>query len=200
MVNLNNSNNIWISALIVCFVLFVFGALVKSQSIKNVIFFLIALVLFVSMFELAKRISTRYTISKGFQKDCPSYAFLAVAGFVYIALVVIIYNLLGLGKKSGEGYRMLEINPVFKCVGGEYTWGAVDSPLYQFCSSPAVQAELLKINCGKGLVGRRANWNGQWAYTPQSNNEWRNTQCQCFKNGRSICNCLNRVNPNVGVL
>lgn len=127
MLNLSNSKNMWIPALIVCFVLFIFGAFVNSQAIKNIIFFMIALILFVAMFELAKQVSKSYSIPRGFQQDCPSYAFLGVAGFIYIAFIVIIYNLLGLGKKSDgdgknsdEGYRMLEINPVYKCVGGSY--------------------------------------------------------------------------------
>jgi hypothetical protein len=193
------NNNIWITALIACFILFVIGAIIKSQAVKMILFFMIAIVMFVAMFELAKRITKGYSVPRGFQKDCPSYAFIVVAGFIYIALIVIIFNLLGLSK-TDEGYRMLEINPVFKCVNGPYSWGGVGSPLYNFCSSPAVQEELAKINCGKGLVGRRADWNGQWAYTAQSNSEWGNSQCDCFKNGRSKCNCLNRVNSNVGVL
>jgi hypothetical protein len=192
------NNNILITTLILSFILFITGAIVKNKTVKYFMFFMIALISFVGMFEMAKNISRTYYVPSGFQKNCPSYVFLVIAGFIYITLIVVIYNLLGLGNR--EDYRMLDINPVYKCVGGEYTWGSVDSPLYQFCSSPAVQEQLARINCGKGLVGRKPNWNGQWAYTSLSNNEWKNTTCSCLKNGNEKCNCLNKVNSNVGVL
>jgi hypothetical protein len=200
MNNLYFKNNIWVKLIILSLILFIIGAIVQSKTTKTAIFFLIAFILFMSMFDVAKNLSSSYNVPRSFQSNCPSYVFLAISAIIYIALLIILFNLLGLGKQ--ENYRMLEINPATKCVLGPYTWGSPDSALYQFCSRPDVQAQTAKLKCGNGFVGRPVNWNGQWDFTPQSNTEWANTRCECMKNGNpnAVCNCMNRRYPNTGVM
>lgn len=193
-------NNMYIKLLIVCLILFIIGTVVKSKTAKTAIFFLMAFVLFMSMFELAKIFSSSYRVPLSFNTECPSYVFLAVSAIIYIVVIILLFNLLGLNSR--EKYRMLEINPATKCVLGRYTWGSPDSVKYQFCSRPEVQVETAKLNCGNGYINRPRNWNSQWNFTPQSNSDWANTRCECMKNGNpnAVCNCMNRIFPNTGVM
>lgn len=188
------------SLLIICFILFLVGAIINSTLVKNIIFLILSILLFMFIFQMSNKLKKQIIISKNLQYNCSSYVYITITIIIYIITIMILYNLLGL-KYDNEGYRMLEINPATKCVGGPYTWGDIDSPKYKFCSSADVKTATSRLNCGKGLVGRPIDWNGQWSFTPESNSEWENERCKCMKNGNvNICECLNRNIPDTGVL
>jgi hypothetical protein len=134
---------------------------------NQVLFFILIFVLFYIAVKMAN-----LSIEKMNTQPEVSYILGAV---IYTLAIYGIYNLAGLANSS-EGFW--DVSQYAQCKGGPYFWQG-DSPNSKRCrelaSTPEGRCGISSYNCPTGYVGTPKL---PFYYTPLSDAEWKNEQCE----------------------
>ena len=136
----------------------------KVNSI--VLFFILVFVLYFLTVQVA-----RYLIS---EKDFNHNTAYMLSGMLYTLLILFAYRVAKVGGTS-EGFW--DVSDYAQCKGGPYFWQG-DSPTAKRCrelaSTPEGRCGISSYNCTTGYVGTPKL---PFYYTPLSDDEWKNEQC-----------------------
>ena len=135
-------------------------------------------VLFVFLVIVLYFISVKMVVRATMYQICPHHKITALAAVVFTAIVFLLAHFL-MKCEIKDGYRLLEISPAKKCIGGPYMWGDVNSPTYKYCSDPKNQQAIKDASCCVGFVGMPV----KYTYTPESDSQWKNPRCHIYGSG-----------------
>lgn len=137
---------------------------------KRVLFVILVIVLYFVSVQMILN-----SVKKQGKKTIPVSA---MATLIFTALLLLLLKLFSKGEEK-DGYKLLEISPAKKCIGGPYMWGDVDSPTYKYCSDPKNQQAINDVSCCTGFVGMPV----KYSYTPESDEQWKNPRCYNYGSG-----------------
>jgi hypothetical protein len=140
------------------------------DSKKTMFFVLLVLILYFASIQLVLKI-----VQKHGQKPMMTSA---IATLTFTVLLLALLHLFARGDNR-DGYKLLEISPAKKCIGGPYMWGDVDSPTFKYCSDPKNQQDIRDASCCLGFVGMPV----KYTYTPESDAQWQNPRCHIYGSG-----------------
>lgn len=138
---------------------------------KNVLFFLLVLVLYFVFVRMA------FWLVR--ERKQTSMAATLWSLLLFAVLFMLISKVMMKKSESKDGYQLLEITPAKKCIGGPYMWGDVNSPTYKYCSDPKNQQAIKDASCCVGFVGMPV----RYTYTPESDAQWQNPRCHLYGSG-----------------
>lgn len=131
-------------------------------SAKEIIFFVLVLVLFFVFAKLSNMNTLKYKIKPNIS--------IAMNGIIFTLLLILVFVLTKVGKDCKDTFDF-EVTPAKLCDGGPYMYSS--NPERQELCSHITNSQLAQVSCGPGFVGRPVKWD----HTNMSNDKWENNMC-----------------------
>jgi hypothetical protein len=151
------------------------------------VFFILVFLMFFLSVKLAK-----YVIG---HSNMPNNAVYILVGIIHTLILVSFYYLAKLHGNNKEGFW--DVSDYAQCKGGPYFWqgdSETAKMCRQFAETPEGRCGISSYNCPTGFVGTPKQ---PFYYTPLSDDQWKNEQCEdkpnCPCEDTGLCGMVKQV-------